>query len=86
MKYTRILEAKTRPYRRQFDELTRNTNKELNQDTLDLANTFMKEAFAEAVILDWTGITNVKGKKVVYSPEAATKLLIDLSDLFVELR
>ena len=71
------MEIKTRPYRRQIQE-----------DTMDitLANKLLIEAFAEAVVLDWEGVTTVSGKKVPFTPEAAIKLFTDLPDLFNELR
>lgn len=77
MGFTKTLEQKTRPHRRQLDD-----------DNMDvaLANKLLIETFAETVILDWKGITDANGKKVAYSPAAATKLLTDLPDLFTELR
>ena len=86
MTYTQVLEAKTRPHRREVDSLNTDTDKKVRQSTLDLLNRLMRESFAEAVIQDWKGVTDEKGKKLVFSPAAATKLLTDLPDLFIELR
>lgn len=75
-KFSKVMEAKTRPYRRQIQE-----------DTMDitLANKLLIEAFAETVVLGWEGITK-KGEDVPFSAEAAVKLFTDLPDLFNELR
>jgi len=76
-KFSKAMEAKTRPYRRQIQE-----------DTMDitLANKLLIEAFAETVVLGWEGITTTNGKKIPFTPEAAIKLFTDLPDLFNELR
>lgn len=76
-KFSKAMEVKTRPYRRQIQE-----------DTMDitLANKLLIEAFAETVVLGWEGITTVNGKEVKFTPEAAIKLFTDLPDLFNELR
>lgn len=76
-KFSKAMEVKTRPYRRQIAE-----------DTMDitLANKLLIEAFAETVILGWEGITKKGGKAVPFSTEAAIKLFTDLPDLFNELR
>ena len=76
-KFSKAMEAKTRPYRRQIAE-----------DTLDItiANKLLIEAFAETVILGWEGVATRSGKVVKFSVEAAVKLFTDLPDLFTELR
>ncbi len=76
-KFSKAMEVKTRPYRRQIQE-----------DTMDisLANKLLIEAFAETVVLGWEGITTADGKEVEFTPEAAIQLFTDLPDLFNELR
>jgi hypothetical protein len=76
-KYTKTLEAKSRPYRRQIQE---------DKLDVDVANSMLVETFAECVVLDWTGITDAKGKKVAFSKDNCVKLLTDYPDLFAELR
>ncbi len=76
-KFSKAMEVKTRPYRRQIQEDTMD---------LELANRLLIEAFAETVILGWTGVTTAGGKAIPFSIEAAIKLLTDLPDLFNELR
>jgi hypothetical protein len=77
MKFSKVLEAKTRPYRRLIQE-----------DKLDgeLATKLLIETFAETVILGWEGVKDKRGKNVPHTTENAVKLLVDLPDLFSELR
>lgn len=77
VRFAKVLEAKTRPYRRQIE------NESID---LDLANGLLIEAFAEAVLLGWQGVTDADGNDLPYSRENAVKLLKDLPDLFAELR
>lgn len=76
-KFSKAMEIKTRPYRRQIQE-----------DTMDitLANKLLIEAFAETVVLGWEGVTTVDGKKIPFTPKAAITLFTELPDLFNELR
>lgn len=76
-KFSKAMEIKTRPYRRQITE-----------DTMDitLANKLLIEAFAETVVLGWEGITDSDGKEIEFSVKAAVQLFTDLPDLFNELR
>lgn len=78
--FSKAMELKTRPHRKRGGAF------EGDEVDVELANELMKEAFAETIILDWKGITTKDGKRVAYSPAAATKLLKDLPDLFIELR
>ena len=76
-RFTKVLEAKTRPYRRQIDNGTIDN---------DLGNQLLIEAFSEAVVLGWSGVTDKAGKEMKYSVANCVKLLTDLPDLFTELR
>ena len=78
--FSKAMEEKTRPHRKRGGAF------EGENVDVELATELMKQAFAETIILDWKGITNKAGKTVAYSPAAANKLLIDLPDLYVELR
>jgi len=80
-KFTQALEKKTRPHRQRGGAFSDD-----NVTDVELAMSVMKEAFAETVILDWKGVTDVTGKKVAYSSASAIKLFNDLPDLFTELR
>ena len=76
-RFVKALEVKTRPYRRQIEN-----------GTLDgeLGNELLRDAFAETVILDWTGVSDRNGKAVKFSPKAAAALLKELPDLFADLQ
>ena len=76
-RFSKALEKKTRPYRRQIQEDTMD---------VDLANKLFVEAFAETVLLGWKGVTDTEGKPVKFNAKNAVKLLTDLPDLANELR
>lgn len=76
-RFQKVMEAKTRPYRRQIQD---------DSMDVDLANELMRETFAETVILGWEGITDKDGKPIKFSPANALKLLNQMPDLFDELR
>lgn len=76
-RYQKIIEAKTRPHRREIDE---------NRFPIDQANKIVIEAFAETVVLGWKGITDKKGKKVPFTPANAVTLFTQLPDLFSDVR
>lgn len=76
-RFIKVMEQKTRPYRRQIADETMDTS---------LANKLLIEAFAETVVLGWKGITTPDGKEVKFSPENAITLFNQLPDLFNELR
>jgi hypothetical protein len=77
IRFAKVLEAKTRPHRRQLDDNSMDT---------DLANSLLIEAFVDAVLLDWEGVTGKDRQPLEYSKANAVKLLTDLPDLFTELR
>lgn len=76
-KFSKVLEAKMRPYRRQYEAGTMSD---------EVANTMLIEAFAEAVVLGWEDIKGPDGKNLKFSRENAIKLFTDLPDLFVDVR
>jgi len=51
-----------------------------------LARKIVAECFAECVVLGWDGVTNRAGEPIAYSKDACIALLLDLPDLFEELR
>lgn len=77
VKFAKAIEVKTRPHRRQIEE---------DKMDLDLANKLMIEAFAESIVLDWTGITTAEGEDVPFTKENVVKLFLDLPDLFADVR
>jgi hypothetical protein len=46
----------------------------------------LAECFAETVVLDWENVTDREGNVLPFSPSACKKLLVDLPELFTELR
>lgn len=71
--YQRVLEAKVKPYRRQIDLGT--LDPELNRRLII-------EAYAEAVVLGWSGVTDRAGKALAFSRDNFIKVMSDLPDLF----
>jgi len=51
-----------------------------------LARKILAECFAETVVIGWDGVTNRAGQPIAFSKDACTALLLDLPDLFDELR
>ena len=80
LSFTKAMEEKTREHRKRGGAF------EGNSVDVELATDLMKRAFAETIILDWKGFTTKDGKTVIYSAKVAYKLMVDLPDLFNELR
>ena len=80
LSFTKAMEEKTREHRKRGGAF------EGNSVDVELATDLMKQAFAETIILDWKGFTTKDGKTVIYSAKVAYKLMVDLPDLFNELR
>ncbi|WP_294626576.1 hypothetical protein [uncultured Rothia sp.] len=74
--YRRVLDLKTKPYRRQ-----------LQNGTVDVAilEDLVLQTFAETVVLGWSGVEDAEGKVLPYSKEAALKLMQDLPELYQDL-
>jgi len=52
----------------------------------DDSRAMLAQAYAEAVILDWEGVTDENGAPLQFSVSNAVKLLKDLPDLFIDLK
>lgn len=76
-RYLKTLERKSKPYRRAIDQGTMNP---------EVANQILREAYAEAVILDWEGITDEDGNEIPFTKENCVKLFEDLPDFFEDLK
>lgn len=76
-KFARIMEAKTRPYRRS-----------IQTETLDnkIAESLFREVYAEAVILGWENVQDADGKDLPFTRENVIKVLTDLPDLYQDIR
>lgn len=76
-KFAKVLEAKMRPHRSQFENGT------MDNET---ANDLLIEAFAEAVVLGWEGVTDAEGKEIKFSTANVVKVFKDLPELFTDVR
>ena len=85
--YSKLLEAKTKPYRRQ-----------IQNETLDneLTETITKEVYARAVVLGWTGVEfpvlDEQGKEtgafeeLAYDEKTCMRLFNDLPELWSDIQ
>lgn len=81
-RYTQVLLTKTQPYRRQIQIQGRN----LDQKTVKLIQKLNLEAFIEACLLGWEGVTAKDGSLVPFSKDNASKLAQELPALFEDLQ
>jgi hypothetical protein len=75
--FARILEAKTKPYRRQIDNGT------IDQDVM---RRLMAEIYAKSVIIGWEGVTDEDDHPLAFTEENVVKVLLDLPDLFRDIQ
>mgnify|MGYP003439894611 FL=1 len=75
--YARVVEAKTKPYRRQIQSET---------ISAELSEQLTREIYAEAIVLDWEGVTDENGEIMPFTKENAVKLFKDLPDLFADIK
>lgn len=76
-RYQRVLDVKTKPYRRQLATET------IEPSTLD---TIMREVYAEAVVLGWSNVTDKNDEPMEFSKANVVKLFTDLPDLFSDVQ
>jgi len=76
-KFNAAVERRMRPHRRA-----------LQAGTLDpeVGDRIAAECFAEAVVLGWEGVTDRQGNPLPFTRENCVQLLLDLPDLFADLR
>lgn len=74
--FARAFQAAVKPY----DHLVK-------KGTLDraLGDKIMYKVYADTVVRDWSGIYDIEGEEIPYSPEAAVEYFTLLPDLFAEL-
>lgn len=77
VQYAKLLEAKTKPYRRQIQNETLDN---------DVAEKITKEVYAKAVVLGWSGVEDENGKELEFSFENCMKLFDDLPDLWTDIQ
>lgn len=75
--YKRILRAKFRPFRHQFETETISN---------EIAKKLLIEVFAESVVLGWEGVCDEDGNEIEFNKENCVKLLTELPDLFNDLQ
>ncbi|MCQ8781722.1 hypothetical protein [Mangrovibrevibacter kandeliae] len=76
-KFLRRYEAKTKPYTRQIQNGTMDE---------EVSRQLMAELYAETVIVGWEGVTDREGNPLQFNVENATKLLLDLPELFRDIQ
>lgn len=76
-KFKRIMAEKLRPYRKQLEMGT------MEEET---AQGILCEAYADAVVVGWEGVTDEHGKALPFNRGNVLKILKDLPDLFKDLQ
>lgn len=71
--FGKLFEEKMRPYRRMI------ANELLPDET---AQRILFEAYAEAVVLEWSGVTDEQGEDIEYSPAACVEQFTAYPDFF----
>lgn len=76
-RYTKALEAATRPYRRQIELGT------MNNDT---AESLFLGVFVDTVLKGWRNVKDETGNEIPFGKETAIKVLSDLPELYDDLQ
>lgn len=76
VRFQKVLEAKSKPYRRQ-----------IQNDTADaeVVDQLMKEVYAETIILGWEGVDDAEGNEIPFTKENCVRLFNDLPDLWSDI-
>lgn len=76
-RFAKIIEQKLRPYKRA-----------IANDTMDnkVAEKLLIEAYAEAVVLEWSGVEDREGNALEFTKENVVKVFTDLPDLFLDVQ
>ncbi len=77
IRYTKLLEAAVKPYRRQ-----------LQNETMDngVAEDITMRVYAQSVVLGWEGVEDEKGNDMEFTVENCMKLFKDLPDLWADIQ
>lgn len=77
VRFAKVLEQKMRPYKRA-----------IANETMDnkVVERLLVEAYADAVILDWTGVEDREGNALDFTRDNVVKVLTDLPDLFIDIQ
>ncbi len=77
MKFVQRLQHLTKPYNRQI---------QMGTFAEEQGRELAAQAFAETVVLDWDGVKNREGEVMNFSVAACKQFLIDLPEIFVDIR
>lgn len=75
--YSRVLEAKVKPYRRQIQ------NDTMDRDTMIA---IMREVFADTVVIGWDNVQDAEGNDMAFNRENVIKLFELLPELFEDIQ
>lgn len=75
--YTKRMEAKFKPYRRQIQTETIDTQ---------IVEKLLREVYAETVVLGWENVEDADGNPMDYTVANCVKLFEDLPDLFKDIQ
>ena len=75
--YSRVLEAKVKPYRRQIQ------NDTMDRDTMIA---IMREVFADTVVIGWENVQDDEGNEMLFSRENVIKMFEELPELFEDIQ
>lgn len=77
VKFSKVLEAKMRPYRRAV------ANGSLDEK---VALKVLVETYAEAVVVNWRGVLDREGNELEFNRDNVVKVFLDLPDLFMDVQ
>jgi hypothetical protein len=77
LRYTKLLEAAIKPYRRQLQNETMDNN---------IAETITQRVYAQSVVLGWENVEDAEGKPMEFNVENCIKLFKDLPDLWSDIQ
>lgn len=75
--YTRLMEARVKPYRRQ-----------IQNETIEktMVEKILREVYAETIVLSWENVTDETGEELPFTVQNCIKLFEDLPDLFQDIQ
>lgn len=76
-RYAKLLEAATKPYRRQLQNETMDN---------DVAEAITQKVYAQAIVLGWENVEDRDGKPIPFSVDNCIKLFKDLPELWSDIQ
>ena len=77
IRYSKLLEAATKPYRRQLQNETMDN---------DLAEQITQKVYAQSVVLGWENVEDENGVEMAFTVDNCMKLFKDLPDLWNDIQ